>query len=60
MGGFLDKARDWAEEHDKQVDEALEKAGDVIDQRTGGKHGDQIDKAVNTAQEKTGEGDQVP
>jgi uncharacterized protein YdaT len=60
MGGFLDKARDWAEEHDKQVDEALEKAGDVIDQRTGGMHGDQIDKAVNTAQEKTGEGDQVP
>jgi uncharacterized protein YdaT len=60
MGGFLDKAKDWAEQHDKQVDEALEKAGDFIDKRTGGGHGDQIDKAVNTAQEKTGEGDQVP
>jgi MT0933-like antitoxin protein len=60
MGGFLDKAKDWVEQHDKQVDEALEKAGDVIDQRTGGKHSDQIDKAVDTAQEKTGEGDQVP
>jgi hypothetical protein len=35
----------------------LEKAGDLVDERTGGKYGSQIDKAVDTAQEHTGEGD---
>ncbi|HVQ92356.1 MAG TPA: antitoxin [Mycobacteriales bacterium] len=60
MGGFLGKARDWAEQHDKQVDEALEKAGDFIDKRTGGGHAEQIDKAVQEAQKRTGDGDEVP
>lgn len=54
---FLDKAKDLANKHDEQVDQGLEKAGDQIDQRTGGKHSDQIDKGVDQAQARTGAGD---
>jgi len=55
----MDKAQDFAEQHDDKVDQGLEKAGDAADQRTGG-HSDQIDRGVDFAQEHTGEGDQQP
>ncbi|MFI5931697.1 antitoxin [Actinoplanes sp. NPDC051494] len=55
--GFMDKAKNFADQHDEQVDQGLEKAGDQIDTRTGGKHSDQIDKGVDQAQARTGEGD---
>jgi hypothetical protein len=54
---FLDKAKEFADKHDKQVDQALEKAGDEVDKRTGHKHSANIDKAVDEAQKRTGEGD---
>ncbi len=60
MGGFMDKAKDFADQHDEQLDEGAEKAGDVADQRTGGQHGEQIDRGVDIAQERTGEGDTRP
>lgn len=59
MSDFMDKAEDFADQHDKQVDQGLEKAGDQVDQRTGDKYDDQIDKGVDQAQARTGEGDQV-
>jgi hypothetical protein len=59
VGDFMDKAKDFADKHDKQVDQGLDKAGDMADQRTGGKYDDQIDKGVDQAQARTGEGDQV-
>ncbi|WBB77826.1 antitoxin [Micromonospora sp. WMMD882] len=59
MSDFMDKAKNFADQHDKQVDQGLEKAGDQIDERTGGKHGKQIDQGVDQAQRRTGEGDQV-
>ncbi|MDG4760633.1 antitoxin [Micromonospora sp. WMMD710] len=59
MGDFMDKAKDVADKHDKQVDQGLDKAGDMADKRTGGKYDDQIDKGVDQAQARTGEGDQV-
>ena len=58
MGGFLDKAREAADQHDDKVDQGLEKAGDFADQKTGGKYDEQIDKGVDAAQERTGDGDQ--
>ncbi len=58
MGGFLDKAKDMAEQHDDKVDQGLEKAGDFADQKTGGKYDEKIDKGVDAAQQRTGEGDQ--
>ncbi|TDC33334.1 antitoxin [Micromonospora sp. 15K316] len=59
MGDFMDKAKDFADKHDKQVDQGLEKGGEMADKRTGGKYDDRIDKAVDRAQARTGEGDQV-
>jgi MT0933-like antitoxin protein len=54
---FLDKAKEFADKHDKQVDEALEKLGEVVDERTGRKYTAQIDKGVEEAQKRTGDGD---
>lgn len=55
--GFMDKAKDFADKHDEQVDQGLDKAGDQIDDRTGNKYSSQIDKGVDQAQARTGEGD---
>jgi hypothetical protein len=57
MGGFADKAKDFADQHDEQVDQGLDKAGDFADEKTGGKYDQQIDKGVDAAQERTGQGD---
>lgn len=57
MGGFMDRAKEFADQHDEQVDQGLEKAGDFADQRTGGQRSEQIDRGVDFAQERTGEGD---
>jgi hypothetical protein len=42
-----------ADEHDDQIDEGLEQAGDAAEKKIG--HGDQIDKAVEKAQNATGD-----
>ena len=55
--GFVDRAKDFADQHDDKVDQALERAGDEADKRTGEKHSDQIDRGVDFAQQHTGEGD---
>ncbi|MBC8988651.1 MULTISPECIES: antitoxin [Micromonospora] len=57
MSDFMDKAKDFADKHDKQVDQGIEKAGGAADKRTGGKYDAQIDKGVDMAQQRTGEGD---
>lgn len=58
MGGFLDKAQDTADQHDDTVEQGLERAGDAVDERTGGGHSEHIDQAVDQAQQRTGDGDQ--
>ncbi|MEV6596341.1 antitoxin [Actinoplanes sp. NPDC051346] len=55
--GFLDKAKEFADKHDEQVDQGIEKAGEQIDQRTGDKYSSHIDKGVDEAQRRTGAGD---
>ncbi|HET8664721.1 MAG TPA: antitoxin [Nocardioides sp.] len=55
--GFLDDAKKFIDEHDDKVDQAIEKVGDVVDDKTGGKYSDQIDKAQDIAEENTGDGD---
>jgi len=57
MSDFMDKAKDFADKHDDQVDQGLTKAGDEADRRTGGKYDEQIDKGVDYAQQHTGQGD---
>ena len=51
---FLDKAKDFADKHEKQVDAALEKIGDEVDRRTGHKHTSQIERGVDELQKRTG------
>jgi hypothetical protein len=55
--GFLDDAKKFVDEHDEQVDAAIEKAGDLADRQTGGRYAGQVDKAQDFAEEKTGDGD---
>ncbi len=57
---FLDKAKNFLDKHDDKVDQALEKIGDQVDQRTGHKHSAHIDRAVDEAQKRTGTGDTRP
>jgi hypothetical protein len=59
MGDFVDKAKDLSDKHDDQVDKGLQQAGDKVDDRTGGKYNDKIEKGVDEAQRRTGDDDQV-
>jgi hypothetical protein len=53
---FINKAKDFIDKHDEQVDQALDKVGDVAKSKFTG-HDQQIDQAVDKAQEFTGKGD---
>lgn len=54
---FIDKAKDFADQHDDKIDQVADKAGEQIDKRTDGKYTDQVDKGVDYAQQHTGHGD---
>jgi flagellar hook-associated protein FlgK len=56
---FLDKAKELLDKHDDKVDQVLEKVGDEVDRRTGGKYSAHVDRGVNEAQKRTGAGDTV-
>ena len=53
--GFLDDAKDKVKDlldgHEDKVDAGIEKAGDLVDDKTGGKYADKVDMA----QEKAGD-----
>jgi MT0933-like antitoxin protein len=53
---FVNKAKDLASEHDEQVDQGLDRGGDMAKERFAGHEG-QIDSVVDRAQQYTGEGD---
>jgi hypothetical protein len=52
----LDDAKKFAEDHDEQIDQGMEKAGDAAGQKFG--HEEQIDKAVDKGQGAFGEDQQ--
>jgi hypothetical protein len=58
VSSFFDKAKDLAREHGDKIDQALDKVGEVVDQKTGGQHSDKIDKVVEEAKKRTGDGEQ--
>jgi ABC-type transporter Mla subunit MlaD len=47
----LDKAKDAIQGKEAQIDGAIDKAADLIDDKTGGKHGDKIDQAAEKAKD---------
>lgn len=49
-----DKAKDLLGQHKDQADEGIDKARDLADQKTGGKHSDQIGKAADQAKDRLG------
>jgi hypothetical protein len=53
--GIFDKAKDVLSQHPDKVEQGLDKAADLADRRTGGQHGEQIDKGVAAAKEKLGD-----
>ena len=53
--GFLDDAKKLVDEHDDKVDAAIEKAGDLVDEKTGGKYDGQVDKAQSFLEDRTGQ-----
>jgi hypothetical protein len=59
--GIFDKAKDLLNEHNDKVDQGIDKAAELIDQKTGGEHTEQIDQAAEQAkQAMDNAGDQPP
>ena len=46
---IVDKMKEFLGQHGDQVDKAVDKAGDMIDEKTGGKYADKVDKAQEQA-----------
>lgn len=49
--GFLDKAKAALQGKSDEAAKVLDKAGDLVDKQTKGKHSDKIDKAVDKAKD---------
>lgn len=49
LKGIVDKGKDLAAENADKIDDVVDKAGDFIDSKTGGKFADQIDKVQDAA-----------
>jgi hypothetical protein len=59
-----DKAEGLVDEHGEQAGQGLDKAGDVVDEKTGGQHSAQIDQGVEQAKNALdgldGQDDDIP
>ena len=51
---IVDKVKEFLGKHGDQVDKAIEKAGDIADEKTGGKYSDQIDQGAEKAKDAMG------
>jgi hypothetical protein len=58
--GLLDKAKDLLGKHEEKVEGALDKVAEVVDDKTGGKYTDKIDKGVDAAKDFVGDDDTPP
>ena len=58
FGDMADKAKDFAGDHDKQSDEALDKAEQFADDKTGNKYDSQIQSGEDKAESYLGVEDQ--
>ncbi|MFV8162443.1 antitoxin [Mycobacterium sp. 134] len=47
--GFLDKAKDLLSQNAEKVEQAIDKAGDIVDEKTQGKFSGAVDKAQEAA-----------
>jgi MT0933-like antitoxin protein len=61
MGAFdnmKEQGQDFLEQHGDQADAGIDKAGDAIDERTGGEHSEQIDQGAQRAKDALDNGGQ--
>lgn len=49
FGDLVGKAKDLAKEHAEHVEGAVDKVGDLVDQKTEGKYESMVDKAQDAA-----------
>lgn len=56
---FLDKVKDLLSKNTDKVDAAIEKVGDIVDQKTGDKYKGAVDKVQETAK-KAVDGTKTP
>lgn len=52
---FIDKAKNFASKNPDKVRQAVEKVGDEIDKRTGGKYAEKIDRVQAEAAKRLGD-----
>jgi hypothetical protein len=55
--GFLDKVKNLLSRNADKVDTAIDKAGDVVDQKTQGKYASTVDKVQDAAKKVVDKGD---
>jgi len=60
LGDIVNKAKDLAADHPDKVEQGVDKAGDAVDQRTGGQHAEQVDKAQDAVRDRLGGSGQQP
>ncbi|MBI3217540.1 MAG: antitoxin [Mycobacterium sp.] len=53
---FLDKAKDLAAKNADKVEQIIDKAGDIVDQKTAGKYADTVDKVQEAAKKAVDKG----
>lgn len=53
--GIFDKAKDALSEHSDKVGAGVDKAGDIVDQKTGGKYAERVDQGQALAKKKLAE-----
>jgi hypothetical protein len=58
--GLLDKAKALLGQHEEKVEGALDKVAEVVDDKTGGKHTDKIEKGVDAAKGFIGDDGDTP
>jgi hypothetical protein len=60
--GIFDKAKDAMGAQQDKVDAGVEKAGDMVDERTDSKYAEQVDQGQDMARDKLGDmtGEQPP
>lgn len=51
--GFIDKAKDLVNDNAEKIGDAVDKAAEFADEKTGGKYSEKIDKAAEFAKDKT-------
>lgn len=52
--GLFDKAKDLGKQNSDKVEQGVDKGGDFVDDKTGGKYSDQVDKGQDAAKNFVG------